>query len=253
LPLSFFYPDKKNIQLLLFRIRHLTKVKFECPICSYRGQFEDINPKTGLRKHAKCPQCGSLERHRLQYLVARSVLSGLPTAQMTMLHFAPEAFLRDFFSKQFCKYETADLHMGDVDHKVDLQSLPFADSTYDFVFASHVLEHISNDRKAIQEIRRILKPNGLAMLPVPLVSINTVEYTEPNPNEYCHVRAPGFDYFDRYTPYFSRVKQYASDALPEKYQLFIYEDRSKWQPVESPFQSALEGERHIDIVPVCYV
>jgi len=225
---------------------------FECPICGYYGPFEDFNPPTGLRKYAKCPQCGSLERHRLQYLVASSVLAGLPTLQMTMLHFAPEAFLRDFFSKQFRKYETADLYMGDVDHKVDLQRLPFAESSYDFVFASHVLEHIPNDRKAIQEIRRILKPNGLAMLPVPIVSRKTVEYTDPNPHESYHVRAPGFDYFERYIPYFSRVKLYASDELPEKYQLFIYEDRTKWPTPESPLLSTMEGERHIDIVPVCY-
>jgi SAM-dependent methyltransferase len=228
-------------------------MKFECPICAYHGPFEDFNPPTGLRKYAKCPQCGSLERHRLQYLVVRSVLAGLPTSQMTMLHFAPEAFLQAFFSKQFLKYETADLYMVDVDHKVDLQSLPFADATYDFVFASHVLEHISNDRKAIQEIRRILKPNGIAILPVPLVSKKTVEYAEPNPHESCHVRAPGFDYFDKYLPYFSKVKLYSSDELPEKYQLFIYEDRSKWPTAESPLRLAMEGEKHIDIVPVCYV
>jgi SAM-dependent methyltransferase len=250
--LRFLRPCKRRIQLRVFRLRHLSKEKFECPICGYHGPFEDVNPPTGLRKHAKCPQCRSLERHRLQYLVARSVLAGLPTSQMTMLHFAPEAFMRGFFSKQFGKYETADLHMRGVDHKVDLQRLPFADSTYDFVFASHVLEHVPNDRKAIQEIRRVLNRNGIAMLPVPLVSKSTVEYSEPNPHESYHVRAPGFDYFDRYTPYFSRVEQYTSDSLPERYQLFSYEDRSRWPTEECPLRPAMEGERHIDIVPVCY-
>lgn len=92
--------------------------------------------------------------------------------------------------------------MHGVDHNVDLQELPFEDQTYDFVFASHVLEHIPNDEKAISEIRRILKPNGIAILPVPLVAEKTIEYSEPNPNETYHVRAPGFDYFDRYDRYF---------------------------------------------------
>jgi hypothetical protein len=116
-----------------------------------------------------------------------------------------------------------------------------------------VLEHIPNDKKAIQEIRRILKPDGIAILPVPLVAESTIEYPEPNPHETYHVRAPGVDYFDRYTLYFSRIEKYTSDSLPEKYQLFIYEDRSRWPTVQCPLRPAMEGDRHIDIVPVCYV
>jgi len=242
----FFDRNETRIRLLLFNLRNLAKEKFECPICKYHGPFEDITPQTGLRKHAKCPQCASLERHRLQYLVILSVLADMPTLQMTMLHVAPEAFLKDFLSQQFCKYETADISMEGVDHKVDLQNLPFADATYDFVFASHVLEHIPNDLKALQEIRRILKPNGIAILPVPLILKETIDYAEPKPNEHNHVRAPGLDYFDRYAPFFSRVVLYSSDSLPGRYQLFIYEDRSRWG-------TNIECNKHIDIVPVCYV
>ena len=250
--LHFLRTFKERIRLLVFRLRNLSKEKFECPICGYNGPFEDFNPSTGLRKHARCPQCGSLERHRLQYVAVQPLLNNLNASQMRMLHFAPEAFFKDFFSKQFGKYETADINMEGVDHKVDLQSLPFSNATYDFVFASHVLEHIPDDKQAIQEIRRILKPNGIAILPVPLVSESTIEYPEPNPHEAYHVRAPGFNYFDRYMPYFSRVEKYASDSLPERYQLFVYEDRSRWPTAECPLRPAMKGERHIDIVPVCY-
>jgi ubiquinone/menaquinone biosynthesis C-methylase UbiE len=169
-----------------------------------------------------------------------------------MLHFAPETFFREFFSKRFGEYETADLVMKDVDHHVDLQGLPFEDQTYDFVFASHVLEHIPDDRKAISEIRRILKPNGIAVLPVPLVAEKTIEYPEPNPHEAYHVRAPGLDYFDRYDCHFSRVERFSSDSLPDKYQLFVFEDRSQWPTNECPLRPAMQGEKHIDIVPVCY-
>jgi SAM-dependent methyltransferase len=251
--LRFLRTCKRRIRLPVFRLRNLIKEKFECPICIYRGPFEDVNPPSGPRKHARCPRCGSFERHRLQYLALQLVLDGLNTAQMKMLHFAPEVFFKDFFSKRLGTYETADLHMKGVDHKVDLENLPFSDSTYDLVFASHVLEHVPNDKKAIQEIRRILKPHGIAILPVPLVAESTIEYPEPNPHESYHVRAPGVDYFDRYTPYFSRIEKYASDSLPERYQLFTYEDRSRWPTVQCPLRPAMEGDRHIDIVPVCYV
>jgi hypothetical protein len=119
--LRFLRTCKRRIRLPVFRLRNLIKEKFECPICIYRGPFEDVNPPSGPRKHARCPRCGSFERHRLQYLTLQLVLDGLNTAQMKMLHFAPDVFLKDFFSKRFGTYETADLHMKGVDHKVDLE------------------------------------------------------------------------------------------------------------------------------------
>lgn len=170
-----------------------------------------------------------------------------------MIHFAPEPFFRDFFSRRFGQYETADLIRKGVDHNVDLQQLPFDNGTYDFVFASHVLEHVPNDEKAIAEIRRILKPRGIAILPVPIFAEKTVEYPSPNPNEEYHVRAPGLDYFDRYERHFSKVVRFGSDSLPEKYQLYVYEDRSQWPTKECPLRPAMQGEKHGDIVPVCYV
>ena len=170
-----------------------------------------------------------------------------------MLHFAPESVFRKFFSARFGQYETADIAMKDVDHQVDLQELPFKDQTYDFVFASHVLEHIPDDGKAISEIRRILKPNGIAVLPVPLVAEKTIEYPGPNPHEAHHVRAPGVDYFDRYERFFARVEKFRSDSLPAEYQLFVFENRSQWPTKECPLRPPMQGEKHIDIVPVCYV
>jgi hypothetical protein len=65
-----------------------------------------------------------------------------------MLHFAPESFFRDFFSQRFGRYETADLKLKGVDPIVDLQQLPFADETYDFVFASQQ-EPIADKRKSL--------------------------------------------------------------------------------------------------------
>jgi len=244
---------QNGISFQIFLFRNINKEKFECPVCGYRGPFEDFKPPTGHRKHAKCPKCKALERHRIQYLVINNILNSLNPSALKMLHFAPEPFFREFFSERFGQYETADLNMVGVDHKVDLQELPFEDQSYDFVFASHVLEHIENDEKAISEIRRILKPNGLAILPIPLVCEKTIEYSEPNPHETHHVRAPGFDYFDRYDRYFSKVDKIRSDSLPTKYQLFTYEDRSQWPTKESPLRPSMQGEKHIDIVPVCYV
>lgn len=244
---------KRKIIFTIFKLRNSEKEKFECPICGYCGPFMDVVPTTGLRKHAKCPSCSALERHRIQFIVVKEVLSDMNTSNMTMLHFAPESFFQEYFSKKFGQYETADLSMKGVDYNVDLQQLPFDDESYDFVFASHVLEHVPDDEKAFLEIRRILKPNGIAILPVPIVAEKTIEYPEPNPNEEYHVRAPGVDYFERYERHFSRVELFKSDSLPEKYQLFVFEDRSQWPTKECPLRPSMQGKKHIDIVPVCYV
>ena len=207
----------------LFRLFNRAKPQFDCPLCGYHGPFRDFDSFAGLRLHVQCPRCGALERHRLQYLVVVDVLRGLEPANMKMLHIAPEPFFRSFFSSRFSTYETADLFMRGVDHRVDLQNVPFQDESYDFVFASHVLEHIPDDKKAIREIRRILKPGGIAILPVPVVCEKTIEYPEANPNEAYHMRAPGLDYDEKFRPYFSRVESRTSDSVPERFQTFIYE------------------------------
>jgi SAM-dependent methyltransferase len=239
--------------LFISRLLEPKKERFECPICGYHGPFLDVTPSTGRRRHAKCPTCDAAERQRIQYLVLNDLLSKIDTANLKMLHFAPEPFFSEYFSKRFGWYESADLVMKGVDHNVDLQRLPFDNETYDFVFASHVLEHVPDDEKAISEIRRILKPNGIAILPVPIVAEKTVEYPAPNPHEDYHVRAPGTDYFDKYERYFSKVERYSSESLPKKHQLFVYEDRSKWPTKECPLRPPMKGEKHIDIVPICYV
>jgi SAM-dependent methyltransferase len=247
------FKNKVRPPLFIIRALNHSQEQFACPICNYEGPFVDFHSFAGTRKHAVCPKCRSLERHRLQYLVVTAALKDMNSLEMKMLHFAPEKYLRPIFAKRFGSYETADLYMGGVDHRVDILSLPFRDGTYDFVFASHVLEHIADDQKAIAEIRRILKPKGLAILPVPVVCDKTIEYPEANPHEAGHVRAPGLDYYDKYKHYFSRVEIHASQSFPEKYQLFVYEDRSVWPTANCPLRPPMQGARHSDFVPVCYV
>lgn len=142
--------------------------------------------------------------------------------------------------------------MKNVDIKADITNLPFKDREYDFIFASHVLEHIKKDLAALSEIRRVLKPSGVALLPVPLVGNETIEYQQPNPFETDHVRSPGFDYYDKYGNYFSFIKTYSSMDFPSKYQTFIYEDRSKYPNQKCPLRKPMLGKKHLDIVPVCF-
>ena len=225
---------------------------FICPVCQYSGRFRTLTPETGVRKNACCPTCGSLERHRLQYLVLNALKKQRDFSRLRMLHFAPEDFMAPHFRSLVKEYRTADLFMSGVDYKVDITALPFANGEFDFIFASHVLEHIPDDLAALSEVRRVLSASGVAILPVPVVSPETIEYPEPNPFESGHVRAPGFDYFDRYRTFFTTVSLYTSDDFPEMYQTYIYEDRTQLPAAAFPLRKPVPGVRHVDVVPVCF-
>jgi SAM-dependent methyltransferase len=235
-----------------FRFTNRGKPRFDCPVCGYSGPFRDISALTGRRQHARCARCGALERHRLQSLVQDQVFSGMNTRSLRMLHFAPEKFFRKPFARRFGVYETADISGDGVDHRADLQALPFPTGSYDVIYASHVLEHVQDDSAAIAEIRRVLAPGGIAILPVPLVVSATIEYPEPNAEESMHVRAPGADYFDRYRAHFERVDLFGSHDYPERHQLYAIEDRSSFPTPSSPLRTPMPGHRHADVVPVCY-
>lgn len=242
----------ETLDAIGFRSTHPFRKVFQCPICAYRGPFKALTVETGLRRHAACARCGSLERHRLQYLVAGKVFGNIQARTKRMLHFAPERFFKPIFSSMFGSYETADLAMPGVDHVADLVALPFPDASYDVVYASHVLEHVKDDRLALSEIRRVLAPGGVAILPIPIIVAHTIEYPEPNPHEAMHVRAPGMDYFDRLAPFFKKVDLYSSSDFPEVHQLFVHEDRTAFPNEFAPLRVAMPGKKHADMVPVCW-
>lgn len=222
---------------------------YHCPLCNYHGELISFRG----RPYAQCPRCLSLERHRLQFSVLQKLLDKETMQRMSALHFAPEPGMRTFFDGYFGSYKTADLTMDDVDYQVDIQSLPFSDEQFDFVFASDVLEHIPDDRKALSEIHRILRPNGIAILPVPVICEHTIEYDEPDPSQDYHVRAPGLDYYERYKSVFSSVEMISSFDVDENIQPFVYlNDEYIIYDGEWVHPYWVEGRKFIDIVPICY-
>jgi len=226
--------------------------KFDCPICGYYGPFASLGSGARIIRHTLCPRCDLYERHRLQWLALMRLRDSLDYSAMSLLHFAPEPQFKVRLSRLFRTYHTADIADQEVNFVADIRSLPFADASYDMIFASHVLEHVREDDVALGEISRILKPGGVAILPVPVVSPNTVEYPEANLREFGHVRAVGRDYFDKYRLHFSSVRTFDSGDFPERYQLYTYEDRSIYPDTDSPLRGPMPGQRHPDYVPVCY-
>jgi ubiquinone/menaquinone biosynthesis C-methylase UbiE len=94
--------------------------------------------------------------------------------------------------------------MKDVKFKEDLQNLSFKDNSYDIILNNHVLEHISNDKKAIQEIQRILKPDGIAIITVPGDWKKRTKHFFSLDNN-GHYRDYGFDFVFKLKKVFKRV------------------------------------------------
>ena len=231
----------KGIRAPIFKLlNHKSKFKYDCPICGYHGPFMDKNN----RLRAKCPKCGELERARMAMLVVDQIFDETKALETDVLHISPENFLRKIFKKKYKSYISSDLYREDVDHQFDIQSIPYPDNTFDLVFASHVLEYVKNDRQAIKEIKRVLRPGGLAFLPVPMLHEKTIDFEKRPPNKRI-IRETGIDYFDRYREVFSEVKIYKPDSFDERFNLTI--------DMEDILDSTLEKHNYRlpNLLPVC--
>lgn len=159
------------------------------------------------RENVLSPSTLSLERHRLLWLYLKNETTFF-TAPSKVLHFAPEqAFYKRFKKLKHINYTTTDLNSPLADVKADICNLPFEDNMFDVILCNHVLEHIPNDIKAMEELYRILKPNGWGIFQIPQ-DINRQETFEDNSitdkkerakifGQYDHVRIYGMDYFEK--------------------------------------------------------
>lgn len=91
---------------------------------------------------------------------------------------AGEMLYREMLENYCEKYESLDIE-GDVDHLEDLQDMSLESNQYDTVFCRNVLEHVEDPGKALEEVERILKPGGKAIISVPHLA-----YLHNEPGDY---------------------------------------------------------------------
>lgn len=117
-----------------------------------------------------CSSCGASDRERIfAYWIDEMVRSGRFEKGKRLIHFAPEqALSRKIKSIGLFEYKTADLIMENVDYAVDMMSMQFDDSSFDFFICSHVLEHVESDDSAIEELYRITSKGGCGILVAPI-------------------------------------------------------------------------------------
>lgn len=181
------------------------------------------------RNNVLSPSTLSLERHRLLWLYLQNEtdffkpesISGSSTKEskriilrdtetssvLKVLHFAPEqAFYKRFRKMKNLEYITTDLNSPLADVKADICNLPFKEGEFDIIFCNHVLEHIPDDKKAMQELYRVLKVGGMGVFQIPqdltrekTFEDNTITDKKERAKifgQYDHVRVYGRDYFD---------------------------------------------------------
>jgi SAM-dependent methyltransferase len=151
--------------------------KVQCPCCD--GAFDRFIAHRG-RAFARCPRCGSLERHRLLAGFLRE-RSDLFTARLAVLHVAPEyALQRRLRRLPNLSYRSADLDSPLAMDRIDLLDMSYPDGAFDVVICNHVLEHVADDRLALSEIRRVLVPGGRAILMSPIDADLTETIEDPS-------------------------------------------------------------------------
>ncbi len=160
LPVSFL---KKNEDIL----RKMISLKYkgnnyECNICDFKmSSFVELEINEKL-----CPRCGSLPRtRRLWKILSKKKLLD----NRKILHFSPPKSLAGKIKKiNNALYITTDFE-GEfqADKQLNIEAINEPDNSYDLIICYHVLEHIINDKKAMEELFRILKKNGYCIIQTP--------------------------------------------------------------------------------------
>ncbi|MCI0562693.1 MAG: methyltransferase domain-containing protein, partial [Nitrososphaera sp.] len=202
----FIDPTKRLSGHSLLGILKYIGVRYHCPVC---GEYFRHMLPFGVtpRPNAQCPRCCSLERHRLIWVYLRQ-RTDLFRRYTRLLHIAPEpAFRQIFAALPNIDYVSVDIASPLAMLRSDLVNLPLRDNCIDTILCVHVLEHIVDDRRAMRELFRVLRPGGWAILQTPVdlnlsatyedADITSTEGRLRAFGQNDHVRCYGRDYKDR--------------------------------------------------------
>lgn len=178
----------------------------KCPMCGVRRRRFLPYGYVNSREDALCPRCLSLERHRLIWLWLERH-SNLFSSHPRLLHIAPEVSLMRHFKRHYKgldSYITADLESPLADMHFDVQHIPLDSRSIDVVICNHLLEHVADDRCALRELYRIMRPGGWGIMLVPedrsrATTFEDDTITDPEERtrlfgQYDHRRIYGRDY-----------------------------------------------------------
>lgn len=212
----------KDARIRLRRM-YYTGYKYHCNVCNshVRTMLSNGLPFPVLKEldvvgaetipNDTCPICFSNGRARLLFEYIKRETGVLDSqSRARVLHVAPEYGIYS----QLGAIATIDYVGVDLDVekyagttpivRCDITSIGYGDASFDLIICSHVLEHVPDDRLAMRELFRVLKPGGIAILQVPVSASleQTIEdptLTDPRERERRfgqndHIRIYGADY-----------------------------------------------------------
>ena len=181
--------------------------RVQCPVCGNRYRKFMPYGYVNSRENALCPHCLALERHRLMWLYLQNETDFFE-APARVLHIAPEyCFLKRFGRLPQLDYVTADLESPLAKVKMDVQRIPFPNGEFDVIFCNHILEHVDDDRQAMRELFRVMRPGGWGIMLSPVNPDRETTYEDPSITDPVqrelhfgqkdHLRDYGRDYGER--------------------------------------------------------
>jgi len=188
--------------------RLLAGDRLTCPICE--GRFRRFMSRYGLPDR-QCPACHSLVRHRALWLYLERVVR-IADRPMRILHFAPEPGIARRIAATGAEYVAGDVDPRPGVARIDVTAIPFPDASFDLVICSHVLEHVPDDRRAIRELARVLRPDGTALIVLPIKRGPTEEFVEPRMHA-DHDEQPGHEVGHRRTRGHGHVRRIGEDYV----------------------------------------
>jgi SAM-dependent methyltransferase len=129
----------------------------ECPCCG--GRYRRFLDYGSLF----CPGCSSYERHRFLCLLVEG-RPDLLRGRRSALHVAPEPSVKPLLDRAGVEdYLSIDLDYRLAMERMDVTDLPLQDDRFDLVVCSHVLIEVPDERRALAELLRVLRPGGVGL------------------------------------------------------------------------------------------
>ncbi len=161
-------PEKKRVKLIQQVNRFFAFLyhgsNFYCNYCQQNfRKFKSKGNGIILRENAVCPKCESNERTRLllEFLKQETAVFSKP---LRVLHIAPENCLFKLLKKTNCKYIDGDINPALATYKVDITQIDYLNNYFDIIICAHVLGHVPNEKKAINELYRVLNNKGKLLI-----------------------------------------------------------------------------------------
>ncbi len=228
---------RKNIKRIIALFPFFPK-KYYCSICgkhvtfflNYGVKSEVFSELKiiggGYRENVRCPLCNGIDRMRWLNWIIENKTDIYTNSDNAVLHIAPERCIEEKIRRKAGIYISGDIQKGMADRVVDITDMPFENDKFDYIIINHVLEHIMDEKKAIEEVKRVLKSSGKFIFSMPICESKMTYESNKALSETerlhaygqkDHVRLYGTDTKERMEKYGLEVEEYmAKRFLPEK-------------------------------------